>query len=325
VKILARVNLSLPWHGAGAEVYLHSVLRELARRGHECIVAARGATAPTLLDGVVYAPLSKHGGTPRGCDVVVTQLDDSHAGRDLARQLDAPLVAIVHNHRQPFIYGHRAGDTALVVWNSQWTRDSAYLEQLDRQPFADAEIVAPPPIDPDDYRLDHDPAGAAYVTLVNLQPEKGVHHVAELARRLPRVAFRFVVGAYGRQVRPGNLANVTVVGPVEWRHMRDFVYRHARVLLMPSEYESYGRCAIEAAHAGVPTIAHPTGGLVEALGTAGIYAHRDRVDEWLRVLDCLSDADSYACHSEAARARAAECDPAPAYDAIEAALEAACS
>jgi glycosyltransferase involved in cell wall biosynthesis len=324
VRILARVNLSLPWHGAGAELYLHSLLRELVRRGHECTVAARGAPHPALLDGVVYAPPLRSNGTPRDCDLVLTHLDDTQAGRDLARKLGVPLAVILHNHRQPFIYGHRPGDTALAVWNSQWTRDAAYLEQLDWLPFADAELVAPPPVEPADYVLTElTRTGPGLVTLVNLQPEKGVHQAIELARRLPRQGFLFVVGAYGRQVRP-RLANVQVIPPVAWDRMREAVYARTRVLLMPSEYESYGRCGVEAAHAGVPTIAHPTGGLVEALGAAGIYAHRDRVDEWLRVLECLADPDSYANHSDAARARAAELDPQPVYDKLEAALEAAC-
>jgi glycosyltransferase involved in cell wall biosynthesis len=75
---------------------------------------------------------------------------------------------------------------------------------------------------------------------------------------MPRQGFLFVVGAYGRQVRP-RLANVQVIPPVAWDRMREAVYARTRVLLMPSEYESYGRCGVEAAHAGVPTIAHPTG------------------------------------------------------------------
>lgn len=323
MRILARVNLSLPWHGAGAEVYLHSCLRELVRRGHDALVLARGAPAARELDGVHIAPAAgyKDAAGLWDPDLVVTHLDDTLDGFTLAARLRRPLVAIFHNHRQASIYRHSPANTALAVWNSRWTFETATAERH-RAPAAGADLVLPPPVDPADYTITEDElVDPDVVTLINLQPEKGVYHAIRLAEQLPSRRFLFVVGGYGRQIRPA-LPNVEVVGPLSWRQMRDEVYERTRVLLMPSEYETYGRCAVEAAHAGIPTIAHPTGGLVEALGThgAGIFAHRDQTAEWLRILGCLEDTEMYAQHSLAARARAAELDPTPGYDALEQAL-----
>jgi glycosyltransferase involved in cell wall biosynthesis len=77
-----------------------------------------------------------------------------------------------------------------------------------------------------------------------------------------------------------------------------------RVLLMPSRYESYGRTAIEAAASGIPTIAHPTPGLREALGAAGIYANRDNPDDWVTAIRALtSDPVAYSRRSRQVQKR----------------------
>ncbi|MFI1769152.1 glycosyltransferase family 4 protein [Streptomyces sp. NPDC020800] len=62
--------------------------------------------------------------------------------------------------------------------------------------------------------------------------------------------------------------------------MREHVYSRSRVMLMPSLYESWGRVAVEAFASGIPVIAHPTPGLVESLGEAGIFAYRDDLNAW---------------------------------------------
>jgi hypothetical protein len=72
------------------------------------------------------------------------------------------------------------------------------------------------------------------------------------------------------------------------------VFRKTKVLLMPSEYESYGRVGIEAACAGIPTVAHPTLGLQEAFGpTAGIFIDRNDVAAWFNEVSRLMTDDFY--------------------------------
>lgn len=325
MRIVARVNLSVPWHGAGAETYLHSLLRELARRGHDVEVWARGAPRDAVVDDVpIYRALHR-AIRPGVVDVVITHLDDTHDAQALARSIDAPLVGIMHNHRQATIYGHAHDHvTRLLVFNSQWTREAT------RPLWEGAAVVFHPPVDPSDYAVDdlvkRETTVARQVTLVNLQAAKGADVFYELARRLPGVPFVGVVGGYGQQVIRTAEANVRILDHVPPDAMRDRVYTRTKVLLMPSDYESFGRCAIEAAWAGVPTIAHPTGGLVEALGFdgAGVFAHRDLVDEWERVVRCLlldeRHAERYAWHSAAARRRAEHMRPD--YDEVVAAIEA---
>src|SRR5690606_41172583 len=69
---------------------------------------------------------------------------------------------------------------------------------------------------------------------------------------------------------------------------------------VPVAYESWGRIATEAMAAGIPVIAHPTPGLEENLGGAGIFVDRDDLDGWRRALQTLAMPGPY----KAARRRA---------------------
>jgi hypothetical protein len=96
---------------------------------------------------------------------------------------------------------------------------------------------------------------------------------------------RAVKGMYGKQFMLPR-QNVKLVPNQQDARV---VYRDTRILLMPSAYESWGRVAIEAAHSGIPTIAHPTPGLRESLGDAGLFVDRTDTDGWVRELQRLDD------------------------------------
>jgi hypothetical protein len=162
-------------------------------------------------------------------------------------------------------------------------------------------IVVPPPVRAEDYRT----KPGQHVTLINATPDKGSAMFYALAERFPTARFLAVEGAYGVQDRRER-HNVTWVEHVAGDRMRGAVYRRTRVLLMPSVYESYGRCAVEAACSGIPTIAAPTPGLREALADAGHYAERNDVDAWAAHLGRLLTPAAWSAASEAALARAAE-------------------
>ena len=57
--------------------------------------------------------------------------------------------------------------------------------------------------------------------------------------------------------------------------------------------ESYGRVAVEAACCGIPTIAHPTPGLVESLGEAGIFVDRNDHARYAAEIERLMSDDLY--------------------------------
>jgi glycosyltransferase involved in cell wall biosynthesis len=135
-------------------------------------------------------------------------------------------------------------------------------------------VIQHPLMNPADYLAEgpHD-----HITLVNLHENKGPGVFYDLAHRFPRRKFLAVRGGYGAQVEK-DLPNVEFVDNTP--NIREEVYARTRILLMPSEYESFGRVAIEAAASGIPTIACPTPGLLEAIGPLGRYAARDDLDAW---------------------------------------------
>lgn len=113
-------------------------------------------------------------------------------------------------------------------------------------------------------------------TLVNLNADKVGELFWQVAAWTPQWKFLGVQSAYGQQIMPPpRLPNGEVLDGVPGQQMREHVYSRSRVMLMPSLYESWGRVAMEAFASGIPVIAHPTPGLVESLGEAGIFAYRD--------------------------------------------------
>lgn len=283
---------------------LHSLFRGLAER-YPTRVSIMATAAmhgrddcvyPYVLDGVQVLA------DPAGLsdvDVLVTHLDRTPQAMNLAEYLDVPLVHIVHNHEQLDFHGVRKAD--LVVYNSAW------LAAKVGRPG----IIVRPPVWPEDYRVE--PSGQC-VTLINPNIAKGAHVFYELARRMPETRFLAVVGGYGLQIKK-RLPNVTIVGPL--RDMRE-AYRETRVLLMPSDYESWGRCAIEAAISGIPCLAHSTPGLTESLASGGNFVDCLEVDAWEKALEKL--LSKWASASKRAKARAAQLDPQVEVDTFEAGL-----
>jgi glycosyltransferase involved in cell wall biosynthesis len=72
---------------------------------------------------------------------------------------------------------------------------------------------------------------------------------------------------------------------------------------------------------GIPVVAHPTPGLMEALGEAGIFADRDDLDAWEAAVKRLFSPKVYPQASKAAAARAAGLDPAAELDLWVTAME----
>lgn len=303
--IVAVAHYYPPAHRAGAELMMHELLKALADRGHRVQVWATDEQADAHIDGITV-----RAGSPQRveADVVISHLKSVPLARQLARLSRARLVQVLHS-AAPWVARDVARGAALYVANtSHVARD---LQARMKGPH----LVVHPPVWPEQ----HATTPGDMVTLVNPIPAKGASLFYELARRMPDVKYLAVEGGYQKheQVRE-DLPNVT------WQphtpDMRSDVWARTRVLLMPSEQESYGMAAVEAAASGIPTVASPTPGLREALGDAGTFVELGDVDRWEKEVRGLL-GDRWTQASARARQLAAGLDPREELQAWTAAIE----
>lgn len=295
MRLLVIAHKYPPIHNAGAEWMMHAILERFVARGHEATVVV--PDSPTYrLDGVVVTGtrrLDLHG-LALEHDVVMTHLDKTDVAIRTAQTSGRPLVHLVHNDRQLQFHRVKPGPEVLVVPNSEWiARELAWPGN---------SIICRPPVSTKRYRAT--PGDA--ITLVNLTHAKGSSVFYSLAQAFPERPFLAVCGAYGVQDRrrANKARNVELIEQTP--DIVNDVYARTRIVVMPSSYESWGRVAIEAAACGIPTIAHPTPGLTEALGTAGIFVDRGDLRGWRRAITALDDPAAYKLASKASRARALE-------------------
>ena len=295
MKVAALIHFYLPWRCAGSEVVAAELLEAAVAAGHDVTVYCTHSTADRNWTG--HEPDTMWGGVKvtrhknvilagqammrDKPDVVVSHHQHVMYAVRKARTIKARSVFLVHNpldlNRRPL-----AMRPDLVVFNSDHVRETLAKFGTPRQ-----SMTFHPPITPDRHRTES--TGDA-ITLVNLNADKGAELFYALAKAEPGRRFLGVVGAHGVQIVRRNLPNVTIM-----EHTPDMrkVWASTRVLLMPSFVESYGLVAQEAGLNGIPTIAHPTPGLVENLGPGGMFADRDDVTEWRLMLSRLDRPDDY--------------------------------
>lgn len=294
------IYLALGWppaHPAGSEVMGHELARALVGAGHEVIVSvSRADYSPAeayTLDGVKVLPFNDRAQDSRrvfGADVVIGHLCDGGRAVALARKAKAASVLVVHN------WERQSTGADLTVYNSEWLAEYHRAEEIGSR-----YMIVRPHVDVPAYRVTR----GENITLVNANIDKGGPLVKRLAKRLPERPFLVCEGAYGMQIvtRGKNVTRQKLIAPSD---MAAKVYSKTRVLLMPSLHESWGRVAVEAMASGIPVIAHPTPGLKECLGPAGIFADRENEAAWVEAITRLDNPRTYSAASKRATARAKE-------------------
>jgi glycosyltransferase involved in cell wall biosynthesis len=285
----------------------------------------QSADAAYVIDGVHVHPYRDKADPSRWMNgdgraqVIVTHLENTPRASVLGEMNRIPVVHLLHNTFEKSKSWLVKGSPSLVVYNTTWMQVDAEawwrLNRGDRpMPWG---IAVHPPVALVDYQA----TPGDRITLINLTEEKGVKVFYALAERMPKRKFLGVIGGYGHQVVREDLPNVEIVPHTPGDRMAKDVYARTRILLAPSSYESYGRVAVEAMCSGIPVVAHPTPGLMEALGEAGIFADRDDLDAWEAAVKRLFSPKVYPQASKAAAARAAGLDPAAELDLWVTAME----
>jgi len=273
----------------GAWLATHEALRHLHGRGHS-VSALRYATGgPDYIhEGVNVTGAGRLEEEIRRADVVIAHLGDDGRAQPLSRRHGKPFVRMVHGWCPDAQEKLRGCD--LAVFNSEAARHE----------FGNGErsIIVHPVTREEEHRT----VPGDRVTLVNLSPVKGGELFRLLACSLPAVSFLGVRGGWGRQelhLMPGNVDVIRMTV-----NMREDVWCRTRVLLMPSERETWGMAGVEALASGIPVVAADRPGLRESLGSGAFaFLPPDDLTPWREAVTALQDPDVWGAASTAARAR----------------------
>jgi glycosyltransferase involved in cell wall biosynthesis len=312
MNIVASIHLYPPTHVCGAEMMIHWMLKDLQAKGHHVRVLLHDANRHKIknnyvFDGIdVFPPNpSVIDGLMRWAHAVFTHLDYTRWTIHTAKMYRKPVFHLIHNsHPYPEIID--AEKKQHIIYNSLW------LKELLNYNFSN--FIVTPPVDYNYYDLENEPEKSEYITLINLNENKGGKIFGEIARAMPHKSFLGVLGSYDEQMTQ-SLPNVTYVpnspNIKQW-------YAKTRILLMPSKYESWGRTATEAMCSGIPVICTDTPGLKENCDKAGIYIKdRNNVKEWVEAISKLDDKKAYSWASRKAKARSREFDTRKTLDEFE--------
>lgn len=285
----------VPRAPAGAEWTAHELLVECVRRGHRAAAIIVGREAhlyPDIdsVDGVaVLRPVAAGHGS---YDVVIGHLGLAERCREFVR----PGGQVVWMAHAPYQY-----DWGTAAAPDHYIANSEHV----RRAGPPATWMMRPHVDPDRVTATAIPGDADHITLVGASDLKGLPLFRRIARARPHRRFLVVQSAYDRQrIAPGQRGNIDVWAPRA--DIRD-AYARTEILCIPS-VESWGRVAVEAAHNGIPVIAHPCAGMDEAMGDVYLPANRDDLNPWLEAIDYLRTPDAFTLAAECARDRAAVLD-----------------
>ena len=288
-------------------------LEALAHAGHEVTVYADLVTEAYERNGVRVNPRNQFNKTKKTADLIYSHPDLGSIGYVVSQLHRIPYVAVVHNtgDLNRWHLGHHK--PTLTIWNSESTRSELGGE---------GGLVVRSLIRVKDHAVKTE--GNCF-TLINCTKDKGVDTFNALVQAHPEFTALAVRGGYGLQEIPTPPSKKskattptpypTVVGPIPHAQMGRQVWSKTKVLLMPSKFESWGRAGVEALCSGIPVIAHPTPGLRESLGDAGIFINRDDHEAWsLELKRLMNDADYYAVASKRAKGRARSLEKQTAQD-----------
>lgn len=288
--------MSVPYQMAGAETMAHRMAKFLAGKGHDVTVLAPGDDI--VFEGVKIwnnARSERIHKLWQEADLVFTHLDRTSHTENASKYYKKKVVHIIHNsHNDSFL--RCLLPNQFLVYNSDWVKDKLrYLQE---------SIILNPPVDYRDYkRVDN--KNAKYVTLINLNENKGGQILIDLAKRMPDTQFLGVEGGYYNQIK-GSDKNIKYVP--QTKDIREYL-QDTKILIVPSEYESWGQVAIEAASMGIPVIASDTEGLRSSLSDSGIFVNRNDLTEWENEITRLQDKEVYKDQSDKVYNRALDLDP----------------
>ena len=300
------IHMYPPVHNAGAEWMAHAMNRFLIEKAGFKVNVILPYFPMKNFEGVniiQFSETKRIETAIRNSSVVLSHLSFSRNTIRTCAKVKRPCVLVIHNHEQgPLLNTAKqmiSGKNLHLVHNSIW------IQQL-YSSLSYNSIVVYPPVSWKEYRTN---TSKKYVTLINLNKNKGGRVLIEIAKQMPNVEFLAVKGGYDIQIIDERIPNIKYVPNTP--KIKE-IYAKSQIILMPSKEESWGRVAVEAMASGIPVIAHPTPGLKEACSYAGLFADRNNIQEWVNLIYRLkTDAGYYKKQSDLAFKRAQELEPTP--------------
>lgn len=301
MRIIAVSHLFPPYHFSGSEIGLLSILKFLKSKGHQVrmIHLDIKETDEYVYEGIeVYGKQFNADQQFDWADIILSQLSFTGNNIMLAKRLNKPIVHFIHNSSANYNEKLR-GDLPnnYVVYNCKSNQR--------KWNFEIPSMILNPPVSFDEYNTGISSINNDYITLINLNENKGIEIFYKIAERMPHLNFLGVKGSYDIQVIK-QLPNVTISEPTF--NMKE-IYQRTKILLMPSKEESWGRTATEAMCSGIPVICSNIEGLKENCDHAGIYIDdRNDIDAWVEQIEKLQRNQTYGIRSKKCMERAKELD-----------------
>jgi glycosyltransferase involved in cell wall biosynthesis len=336
--LLATDHTHLPQRVGGAESSTHDLVLTLGETGAEvAVLAAIDVTGVLGLRNRVLRRVFRQGGFPVDHVMgypVFRGYDPTTAAPEMLRRFRpdvvvvtsgsyAPLAQVFLDAGVPTIVYLR--DVELTAWGGPlpscstvaYVSNSQFNATRLRAMTGIEPVVIPPLVRPQRVVTE---TTRSRVLFVNPVPPKGVDLVFRLAESRPDIPFEVFEGwpllkqtraELRRRARalPNMMWHAAVTDPRR-------LYRHARILLMPSMWEeSWGRTVTEAHCSGIPALASSRGGLRESVGPGGILIdHEAPIERWREALAQMwDDPGVYETLSVAARRYSARPEIQPAF------------
>lgn len=298
MKILFHLHTYPPHCFAGAEMMAHRIAKYLKNCGHDIKVLTQVAKEPIeFFEGIEVRKFELRDDEYwRWADLVITHLGNTNHCFNQQKRFRKKLVHLIHNSFDETIRRARVLNN-YMVYNSEFAKESLKYKHHG--------MICIPPVDYRDY-LNVDNSKGKFITLVNLNENKGGFLLPEIARLLPGEKFLGVEGGYYEQNKK-MLPNLRY-----WTPQKDMkvVYEQSKIVLILSEYESWGQVAIEAIASGVPVVSTKATGVMKALGYAATYVNRD-AESIVEGIKKLNDSVYYSDQKGQGLKRAKELDPLP--------------
>jgi len=318
IRVLWILHDYVPFVNAGSEICAHTINKFLMRKPYkyDVWVASPGYPKRTYDNIRCFDLHDSH----TLFDVLhTTNILSSHSyiyRRQimwLSRMTGKPFIEWVHTDN--YVKAIRQWNDPRLKGRHFTVFNSKSLRSL-RNDIDDASTrILRPAVDYRKYIVERKTEDAKYVTLSNVNENKGGKLLVKLAKALPEMEFQGILGGYREQITDTTLPNLKYIQHTT--QIKD-VYAKTWVLIMPSKEETWGRTAIEAMSSGIPVIVNPTPGLRECCQNAALYCDRENLTSWVETLRrLLHDREFYNSRSVQSYEHARSLEPTHELDQME--------